>query len=157
MLVSEILEKKGTEVVAIEYEASCRSLIALLDSYNIGAAVVVSEGERIIGIISERDVVRAIAKHGEVVLGWLVRDLATKALITCSPNDNVAHAMKLMTRKRVRHLVVTDDGSLVGIISIGDIVKHRLKEMEFENRVLRDVAGVTNILTRGVNHSPRAL
>jgi CBS domain-containing protein len=95
-------------------------------------------GERIVGIISERDIVRGLAKHGAAVAALSVSDLMTPEVLTCSPNDTIAEIMAVMTAQRFRHLPVVEDGRLAGIVSIGDVVKYRLDETKLEVDSLRD-------------------
>lgn len=106
----------------------------------IGAAIVSDDGKSIDGIISERDLAYGLAAHGSKLPGIAVSELMTKAVIVCSPEDSVTDVMKLMTERRTRHLPVKDGDRLVGIISIGDVLKHRLGEMQLEANVLRDYA-----------------
>jgi CBS domain-containing protein len=100
--------------------------------------VVSEDGDHVVGIISERDVVRGLAEHGAELLDMKVADLMTKNVKTCSPEDDLKHVMTEMTRSRIRHLPVTEDGRMCGIVSIGDVVKTRLDELETETNVLRD-------------------
>jgi CBS domain-containing protein len=105
---------------------------------NVGALVVTSD-DTVIGIISERDIVRAFSQYGEPVASMKVKDIMTHGLITASVGDDLTHLMRSMTRHRVRHMPVLCNGKLAGIISIGDVVKHRLDDLELEANVLRDV------------------
>jgi len=100
---------------------------------------VVTSNDSILGIISERDIVRAFSQYGDSITSMQVKDIMTHGLITASLGDDLAHLMHLMTRHRVRHMPVVRDGKLVGIVSIGDVVKHRLDDLELEANVLRDV------------------
>ncbi len=103
--------------------------------------MIVSEhGSSIDGIISERDVAHGLAEHGSDLLNLKVSDLMTKAVVTCSSGDNIADIAKTMTQRRIRHLPVKDGADLVGVISVGDVVKHRMDEMQLEANVLRDYA-----------------
>jgi CBS domain-containing protein len=138
MNVENILERKGTEVATISPEASIKRAADWLRAKNVGALVVTS-GDAIRGIISERDIVRALSQYGEPVASMQVKDIMTHGLITASPGDDLTHLMHLMTRHRVRHMLVLRNGKLAGIISIGDVVKQRLDDLELEARVLRDV------------------
>jgi CBS domain-containing protein len=112
--------------------------VARLTEYGIGALVVVDADHRIRGIVSERDVVRGLAARGAAVLEEKVEDVMTHDVHTCAPTETVARAMAMMTRFNYRHLPVVDHGRLVGIISIKDLVEHRVREMELETGVLRD-------------------
>lgn len=138
MNVESILEKKGKDVATIAPEASVKSAADWLRARNVGALVVASNGA-MVGIISERDIVRAFSQYGESVAVMQVNDIMTHGLITASPGDDLTHLMHLMTRHRVRHMPVVRGGKLVGLVSIGDVVKHRLDELELEASVLRDV------------------
>jgi CBS domain-containing protein len=137
MNVEDILERKGTEVATIAPEASIKRAADWLHAKNVGALVVTSN-DAIRGIISERDIVRAFAHYGESVASMQVRDIMTQGLITASLGDDLTHLMHLMTRHRVRHMPVLRNGKLAGIISIGDVVKCRLDNLELETNVLRD-------------------
>ncbi len=138
MYVEDILKVKGTEVVATAPGESVAAIARLLNVRRIGAAVVRDGAGNLAGVISERDIIRAIAVNGERALDMQVRDVMTSEVVTCKPGDTISAAMKLMTVRRFRHLPVVEDGELKGIISIGDVVKHRLEETEMETRVLRD-------------------
>jgi CBS domain-containing protein len=138
MNVDGILRAKGARVVTIRPEATVGELVLGLRDAGIGAMVVSSDGRSVDGIVSERDVVRALAQHGARVVDRPVSDLMTRNVVTCSPRDSVKQLMAEMTRRRVRHLPVVADGALAGIVSIGDVVKNRLEEMETETNVLRE-------------------
>jgi len=138
MNVESILEQKGTEVVTIAPGASIKIATDWLRAKNVGALVVTNK-DAILGIISERDIVRAFSQYGEPVASMHVKDVMTRGLITASLGDDPSHLMRLMTRHRVRHMPVLRNGKLAGIISIGDVVKHRLDDLELEANVLRDV------------------
>lgn len=138
MNVASILERKGTEVATIAPEASIKRATDWLRAKDVGALVVTS-GDAILGIISERDIVRGFSQYGEAVGSMPVKDVMTHGLITASLGDDITHLMHLMTRHRVRHLPVLRNGKLAGIVSIGDLVKHRLDDLELEASVLRDV------------------
>jgi CBS domain-containing protein len=138
MNVENILMQKGTEVATIGPEASIKRAADWLRAKNIGALVVTLD-RAVLGIISERDIVRAFAQYGEPVAAMPVKDVMTHGLITAAPGDDLNGVMRLMTRHRVRHLPVLRNGKLAGIISIGDVVKRRLEDLELETNVLRDV------------------
>ena len=138
MNVESILREKGTEVATITPEASIKRAADWLRAKNVGALVVTSNNV-ILGIISERDIVRALSQYGEQVASMQVKEIMTHGLITTSLEDDLTHVMRLMTRHRVRHMPVLHDGKLAGIVSIGDVVKHRLDDLELEASVLRDV------------------
>ena len=137
MTVDEILRSKGHEVVTIGPDATLGEAVRLLDRHRIGT-VVVLDGGRILALVSEQDVVRAIARSGTDVLSKPLRSVMSKDVVTSSPDDRITTVMALMTHRRQRHIPVVRDGELVGIVSIGDLVKARLTELELESRVLRD-------------------
>ena len=140
MKVREILDAKGQGVVTIRSDATLSPAVHRLALERIGALVVSDDGVRVAGILSERDVVAGLARDGADLLaaGRRVADLMTHNVITCGPDDTEKWLMAEMTRRRVRHLPVLDDGRLVGIVSIGDVVKSRLGEVELEATVLRE-------------------
>ncbi|BCX18871.1 MAG: inosine-5-monophosphate dehydrogenase [Geminicoccaceae bacterium] len=141
MKARHILDKKGRRVVTIRADASIETAIHRLALERIGALVVSEDGEIVEGIVSERDILHALAREGGAILGpgRQVAEIMTRAVRTCGPEDSVKHLMDTMTRYRVRHLPVVEDGRLIGLVSIGDVVKNRLEEMELETNVLRDV------------------
>jgi CBS domain-containing protein len=138
MNVEGILRSKGAAVVTIKPDATVRDLVDGLREERIGAMVVSEDGRSVLGIISERDVVRGLAERGPRVLDAAVADLMTRNVVSCTPKDTVKQVMAEMTRRRIRHLPVVTDGVLTGIVSIGDVVKNRLEEMETETNVLRE-------------------
>lgn len=138
MNVEDILRQKGTDVVTIEPEASIKRAAYWLRAKNIGA-LVVAKDDAIAGIISERDIARALSEHDEPILFMPVKDIMTHRVITIAPEDDINCVMRLMTSHRVRHLPVLRNGKLAGIVTIGDVVKRRLDDLELETSVLRDV------------------
>jgi CBS domain-containing protein len=138
MTVSIILAGKGRDIVTIEPGASLAGAIKLLADKRIGAALVLGADHRIAGIISERDIVRALADRGAGVLDEPVSQTMTRKVETCNEKDTVATIMERMTAGKFRHMPVVDQGRLVGVVSIGDIVKHRVHEMERESVAMRD-------------------
>jgi CBS domain-containing protein len=138
MNVQGILQAKGASVVTIRPDATVAELVAGLRDERIGAMVVSEDGHRVDGIVSERDVVRALAAVGGRAVDQRVGDIMTRSVRTCEPADSVKSLMELMTKHRIRHLPVVADGRLVGIVSIGDVVKTRLDEMATETSVLRE-------------------
>lgn len=138
MNLEAILRQKGTDVATIAPDASIKRAADWLRAKNIGA-LVVTRDDAILGIISERDIVRAFSQFGESVASMQVKDIMTHGLITAALADDLTHVMHLMTRHRVRHMPVLRNGRLAGMISIGDVVKHRLDDLELEASVLRDV------------------
>jgi len=138
MTVSIILARKGREVVTVEMGATLGETVQILAEKRIGAALILGADRRIAGIISERDVVRALAEDGANALNLPVSGAMTRKVETCSEGEAVSSIMERMTAGKFRHMPVVDQGRLVGIVSIGDIVKHRVHEMEHESRAMRD-------------------
>jgi CBS domain-containing protein len=138
MRISEILRSKGGDVATIEPDADVRRLLALLAERNIGAVVVSSDGTTIDGIVSERDIVRRLVERGAGLLGETVASIMTATVRTCAPGDNVEDLRATMTEHRIRHLPVVRGGELVGIVSIGDVVKSAIAELETEREQLVD-------------------
>jgi CBS domain-containing protein len=137
MSVRNILDRKGADVFTIDPSATIRTAAHLMRARGI-AALVVRSGDVTSGLISEREVVHAMAQHGERALTMAVSDAMTRSVIAVTPDDTLRRAMTLMTNHRVRHLIVIADGRLAGIVSIGDVVKNRLEDLEAESNVLRD-------------------
>ena len=138
MKICAILEAKGTSVATARPDITVASAIRALQEKGIGSLIVTKTGNTVDGLVSERDIVRGLATHGPELLDLPVSEVMTRPVVTCGPDDTVHTAMNEMTRRRVRHLPVVDAGRLCGIISIGDVVKHRLDELEMETNVLRD-------------------
>jgi CBS domain-containing protein len=138
MLIAQILAGKGRDVISTRPEATIDEVAHLLNDKRIGAVVVLDAGRQLCGIISERDLARGLARHGAALLRMQVADLMTRDVVTCAPEDDLQTLMQRMTEGRFRHLPVVKDGSLSGIISIGDVVKHRLQELEVETHMLQD-------------------
>jgi CBS domain-containing protein len=138
MTVSTILADKGRDVVTIEPGASLAVAVQLLTEKRIGAALIVGADYRVVGIISERDIVRALAERGTAVLTEPVSQTMTRKVETCHEREPVSSIMERMTNGKFRHVPVVDQGRLVGIISIGDVVKHRLDDMERESAAMRE-------------------
>jgi CBS domain-containing protein len=137
MKISSIISGKRVETISAS--ASIHDVVNTLNSHHIGALVVSSDGKRIDGIVSERDVVRAMPGKLDQLIGMHVRDIMTVEVHTCTPDTTVAELMKMMTEHRIRHVPVVDaEGALISIVSIGDVVKNRVGEMESENQALRD-------------------
>jgi len=142
MNVETILRTKGRAVATIRPDATVGAAVDELISRNIGALVISADGKSVDGIISERDVVHALAARGAGLLSMKVAEIMTRAVVTCDPADSVEQLMAEMTNRRIRHFPVVQDGRLYGIVSIGDVVKNRLDEVEFEARSLRSfIAG----------------
>jgi CBS domain-containing protein len=138
MTVSIILAAKGREVVSIEPSATLASAVALLAEKGIGALLITGAGGRIAGILSERDIVRALAERGVGVLDEPVSQTMTRKVSTCSEGETISSIMERMTAGKFRHLPVVEEGQITGIISIGDVVKHRLYEMERDSMAMHD-------------------
>jgi CBS domain-containing protein len=138
MRISEILRRKGGDVATIEPDADVRRLLTLLAERNIGAVVVSSDGAAIDGIVSERDIVRRLVERGAGLLDETVASIMTATVRTCAPGDNVEDLRATMTEHRIRHLPVVRNGELVGIVSIGDVVKSAIAELETEREQLVD-------------------
>jgi predicted transcriptional regulator len=137
--IDSILRQKGADVATIAPEASVKRATSWLHAKKNVGSLVVTSGNAVVGLISEREIVHAIARYGETAISMPVSEIMRHGVITVSPTDTVSLVMSLMTRHRVRHMPVLRDGNLVGIISIGDVVKHRLEDLELETNVLRDV------------------
>ena len=136
MRISDLLTGKGSFVLTLGATSSVRDLLAALAEHNVGAAVV-TEKDRIAGIVSERDVVRRLHARGPNLLGDPIAGIMTTVVATCRPTDDVETLTVLMTEKRVRHVPVVDDaGALAGIVSIGDVVKSRIDQLEDDRRQL---------------------
>jgi CBS domain-containing protein len=138
MLIRHILAGKGSDVVTTRPEATVIEVAKLLKSKRIGAVVVTDADGELCGIISERDLACGMADYGAELLAMRVADVMTREISTCSPDDGIDRLMRQMTEGRFRHLPVVDEGRMIGIISIGDVVKHRLEELEHEAHMLQD-------------------
>lgn len=138
MKVCDILKDKGSAVKAVRATDTILMLAQKMKSDAVGAMVVIGTTGRLDGIISERDIANGLATHGEALPRMLVSDLMTTAVVTCQPDDPIASVAKIMTQRRFRHMPVQQDGELIGLVSIGDVLKHRLDELQLETNVLRD-------------------
>ncbi len=143
MYVSEILDRKGNKVVTVAPGDSVREVVATLAEKGFGALVVSADGSTIDGIVSERDIVRELGRDGQRVMDQSVGEIMTTPVMTCAPGDQVQGLMSRMTEHRIRHLPVEKDGVLAGMISIGDVVKWRLTELE------RDMGHLENYIKQG--------
>ena len=137
MNVDAILKVKGDAVVTIKPTATIAEAVEILCRQRIGALVVSANGTEPQGILSERDIVHGLSIHGAGLRERRVDELMTKTVVTCSPQDRVADLMALMTERRIRHLPVLRNGKLAGLVSIGDVVKNRLDEIELETTSLK--------------------
>jgi CBS domain-containing protein len=131
MTIAAILQGKGVDVLTIQVDTSVRDAVALLAERRIGALPVVRAGE-VVGIMSERDVIYCLKSDGAAVLDWTVERIMTAPAITVERDHQVLSALSLMTRRRIRHLPVVEGGEIIGIVSIGDLVKHRMDKIEQE-------------------------
>lgn len=136
--VSVLLQGKGSDVVTVEPNTTTEEVVAVLARHRIGAVVVSADGSAIEGVLSERDVVRALAEHGAAALGRRAADLMTAAVVTCQPDSTVEELMSTMTERRIRHVPVVVDGRLAGLVSIGDVVKDRIAGLVHEAQALTD-------------------
>jgi CBS domain-containing protein len=136
-LVSAVLKGKGHNVVTVGPAQDVATLVGLLTEHRIGAVPVVDDTGRVVGIVSERDVVHGMAKYRDEILHLPVERLMTRLVKTCKPEDAIVELMEVMTRSRIRHLPVIENGALSGIISIGDVVKQRLDEAQSEVEAMR--------------------
>jgi CBS domain-containing protein len=137
MTVRAILDSKGHHILSVEPDAKLSAVIKTLAERKIGAVLAMSQG-RVEGILSERDIVRVLAERGSAVLDEPVSAVMTRKVVSCKQSDTVSAIMEIMTSGKFRHLPVLEDGRVVGLISIGDIVKWRVKEYETEQEALRD-------------------
>lgn len=137
MKLRQLLDKKGHETITVDVHETLATVFSILAERKIGALVVVNKQKDVAGIISERDLVRAIAKDGERVLAWPVESVMTVEVVTCTQEDTVDDVMSKMTSGRFRHMPVVDGNMLCGVISIGDVVKNRIEEVEREAADIR--------------------
>jgi CBS domain-containing protein len=138
MRVKTILSSKGDHVTKVASSDTIRTTLLRLKTHNIGALVVSDDGVTVAGIISERDLVRAMVEHGPRLLEMTVAELMTRDVRTCGPEEDIEDVMDSMTHGRFRHMPVLVDGRLAGLISIGDLVKHRMRELVDETKALRE-------------------
>ena len=137
MTVRSILNTKGHQITSVEPDARMSAVIKLLGEKKIGAVLVMNQS-RMVGILSERDIVRVLGERGAAVLEEPVSNVMTRKVVSCKETDTVAEIMEMMTTGKFRHLPVIDNGKVVGLISIGDVVKWRVREYETEQEALRD-------------------
>ncbi len=138
MRISDVLRVKGTRVVTVTPDTRVRRLLAVLAEHRIGAVVVSHDGASVDGIASERDIVRAFAKRGAAVMSEAITAIYTAEVHTVTPETQLEDVMRMMTERRVRHAPVVADGGLRGIVSLGDVVKNRIDELETERAALTD-------------------
>ena len=139
MLVSQILDAKGHDVVTVGPDQPIWAVLRSFRLHGIGAMVVVDDDRHLLGLLSERDIVNGLVARGKQLVDMTVRDVMSSRVPTCEPSESISSIMRTMTDRRARHLPVIADGRLQGIISIGDVVKARLDDVELENQVLRDL------------------
>jgi CBS domain-containing protein len=137
MFVSDVLSQKGGLVFTVSPGTTVAQIAQQLSTRRIGSVLVMADPDSVAGIVSERDLVRAIAKHGTAAFELLARQVMTRDVVSCHPDDPIDHVMELMTRSRFRHLPVIDRDELIGLISIGDVMKARLEETQHETEALR--------------------
>jgi len=138
MIVKAILAAKGSDVISIEPTATLETAVGTLSQHRIGALLVLGPDRRLIGILSERDIVRVLADQGADALKQPLAQVMTRKVITCSQSDSVNVLMERMTTGKFRHLPVVEQDKVIGLVSIGDVVKYRLQEMEQEHAAMRD-------------------
>ena len=138
MFIKQILSSKGSRVVTTQPDATIAEVATLLKRERIGAVIVADATGELCGIISERDLARGLVDHGAGLLELRVEQMMTADVVTCTPDDSLDKLMQEMTAGRFRHLPVLENGQVAGIISIGDVVKHRLEELENETHLLQD-------------------
>ncbi len=138
MIVKAILSAKGGDVISIEPTATLETAVRTLTEHRIGALLVLGTDRRVIGILSERDIVRVLAAQGAGVLSQPLSQIMTRKVVTCTSSDTIGMVMERMTAGKFRHVPVVEQDQVIGIISIGDVVKYRLQEMEHELAALRD-------------------
>ncbi|HEY0716170.1 MAG TPA: CBS domain-containing protein [Streptosporangiaceae bacterium] len=138
MRISDVLRVKGSKVVTVTPDTKVRRLLEVLAEHGIGAVVVSADGTSVGGIVSERDIVRALAQRGAAVMSEPVTEIYTAQVRTVAPATSLDDVMRLMTEHRMRHAPVLADGALIGLVSIGDVVKNRIDELETERTALSD-------------------
>lgn len=138
MQVSVLLQTKGTDVVTVRSDATIAEVAIVLAEHCIGAVVVTDDGRTIDGVLSERDIVRALAGPDDGMLAATVASLMTTSVVSCQPDTTVEEVMATMTDRRIRHMPVLVDGSLAGLVSIGDVVKHHIATLEHEKKAMHD-------------------
>jgi CBS domain-containing protein len=142
MHVAAVLKRKGSNVVSITPDKTIAEAVTVLTENHIGAVLVLDSPDSVCGIFSERDVIYGLATPGADILTQRVETLMSRDVHLCSPKDTIAAVMNVMTQQRIRHLPVVEDGKLLGVISIGDVVKQRLIDTELDLETLRDYASI---------------
>lgn len=136
MRVADLLRTKGSEVATVPPKISVTGLLEDLARHNVGALVVVDESGTLVGIVSERDVVRRLNERGAALLTAPVSEIMTTGVVTCEPSQGVDRLAEIMTERRIRHMPVVENGRLIGIVSIGDVVKSRIQQLESDREQL---------------------
>ena len=137
MILEQILKEKGGQVFSVAESATLKEAADLLDTRRVGAMVILNEAGGIIGVLSERDIIRNLARIGAAALKCTVGEVMTRQVVTARPRDTVESAMEKMTDRRIRHLPVVDGGRMIGVVSIGDLVKWRIAEADAEVNAIR--------------------
>jgi len=137
MTIAAILAAKGNEVVMVSDTMVIKDVIALLHQRSIGAVLVTDEASDVVGVLSERDIIHGLAAVGPHLLEQAAKSIMTSPVVTCRPNDSVPEVMSLITERRIRHVPVVEEGRLLGIVSIGDLVKQRIEAVEQEAEALK--------------------
>jgi CBS domain-containing protein len=140
MKIRDVLGDKGRHVVTVWPDKQLDHIPRIFDERNIASVVVVDHAGKPLGIVTDREVLRALARHGTAALGRPVSEVMQSPAPSCGPDDTVNDVLRIMTETRVRHVLVLEDRAMAGLVSIGDLVKFRLKDAELENRVLRELA-----------------
>lgn len=138
MIVKTILSAKGSDVISIEPTATLEIAVRTLADHRIGALLVLGPDRRVIGILSERDIVRVLAEQGAGALNQPLSQVMTRKVVTCNSSETIGVIMEWMTAGKFRHVPVVEQDQVIGVVSIGDVVKYRLQEMEHESAALRD-------------------
>ncbi len=136
--IREVLEDKGSEVFGVQPSHTVYEAIQVMVNHNIGAVLVVTEDERLVGIFTERDILKQCVRRSDRLKTTLVESVMTTDLIIGLPDDRVDYLLGIMTANKIRHIPILEDSQIVGVISIGDLVKSQLKDVQYENRYLKD-------------------
>ncbi|CAK0764989.1 Inosine-5-monophosphate dehydrogenase [Gammaproteobacteria bacterium] len=142
MNVQSLLNKRSRGAIGISHNATIQECVALLADENLGALIVYDAHEKAVGILTERDITHGLAKWGTLILNRYVTELMTTKLVTCLPQDSLKDLMPVMIDRGFRHLPVIDGGEVLGVISMRDLVRERISEMELETNILRDMAAI---------------
>jgi CBS domain-containing protein len=150
MRIKDILRDKGADVVTVGGSATVHDAVMRLNKHNVGSLVVTADNDIVVGIITERDILREVAERCDKIVDRLVIDVMSRDVIIGVPEDDLGYVIGIMTKNRIRHLPVMDDSGLAGIVSIGDVVRAHLQNAVYENRMLRDyIHGVKNSTPAG--------